>query len=352
MTKINIIDVTDHLYSNLKKYHITNDIIKIDDKVFNVSKNAYSNLVAYLNKKNISFTNDILCNLINEKCIICDLKINNCKISRGLVIVDTVCEHCRKKYNISSKNFVYKKKCKLESCDNTFFNFEKTDKFCSDGCLTKNRIISCKKNMVKYNKDNHWSKIKTESEVREIYKKIGNSGKNTKSKMSVIAWNKGKTMPIEYCEKNRISQLKFWNDLTNEERELRKERHRKIAFKNMEQYKHQTKIELKIENLLKDLINKKMIKSYKYSFILKNRQFDFVVNENIIIEVHGDYWHGNTSIPKFKNLTDRQKMKKLDDKIKEKLAKDNGYKYFYFWENDINNNFKKVENKILEIINE
>jgi len=82
---------------------------------------------------------------------------------------------------------------------------------------------------------------------------------------------------------------------------------------------------------------------FKYNFILNGKaQYDFLINDNIILEVHGDYWHGNPVF--YSTLNGRQEYKRIRDIEKEKLAIDNGYKYFVIWENDIkNNNWSKID---------
>jgi very-short-patch-repair endonuclease len=75
---------------------------------------------------------------------------------------------------------------------------------------------------------------------------------------------------------------------------------------------------------------------------------------NIIIEVDGDFWHGN---PKFYNenkgnLRDHQILKRKDDKIKEMLLIDSDYNIIRFWEDDIYHNFDYVKTIILKKIND
>lgn len=72
---------------------------------------------------------------------------------------------------------------------------------------------------------------------------------------------------------------------------------------------------------------------------------------NCIIECDGDYWHANPIVYEEigKKLSEKQRMKRLDDKIKNKIANDNGYKILRFWEHDINNNFEYVKSEILKI---
>lgn len=109
-----------------------------------------------------------------------------------------------------------------------------------------------------------------------------------------------------------------------------------------------TQIEEKVEQFLLEIGA-----NFKYSFILCNRQYDFVIiDKKCVIEVHGDFWHGNPL--KFgeglKELRMHQIMKRQDDKIKAKIANDAGYSYYEFWEHDIHNNWDVVKEKILEIV--
>jgi very-short-patch-repair endonuclease len=78
------------------------------------------------------------------------------------------------------------------------------------------------------------------------------------------------------------------------------------------------------------------------------REYDFLIlNTNILIEVDGDYWHGNTEI--FNEVSDFQKSVQENDKIKEEFAIKNGYEIIRFWGNDIKNKKEEVKNKMIEI---
>lgn len=181
-------------------------------------------------------------------------------------------------------------------------------------------------------KDKHWTK---KINKEEIYTK------RTKTRLSndlefnrkYVAWNKGKR---NIYSKDTIEKIR--NATINQMKNGRIKK---------------TSIEKKIESfLIENKIN------YKFSFILQKRQYDFILYDyNLIIEADGDYWHAN---PKFwdvnrndtskKQLYETQKMKILDDKIKNRIAKENNYNIFRFWEDDINNNFNMVEEKILNFI--
>ena len=98
----------------------------------------------------------------------------------------------------------------------------------------------------------------------------------------------------------------------------------------------ETKIEKIVENIL---INNKIdfIKQYKIYYNEKEYKykiFDFFISKNnILIEVDGDYWHGNPVF--FKNPNKTQKMAIKNDIFKNKLAVKKEYKLLRYWENEI-----------------
>jgi len=78
------------------------------------------------------------------------------------------------------------------------------------------------------------------------------------------------------------------------------------------------------------------------------REYDFLIlNTNVLIEVDGDYWHGNENI--FEELTDFQKSVQVNDEIKEKFANTKGYDVVRFWGSEVKKNSQDVKNKIKEI---
>ncbi|MFC4022813.1 endonuclease domain-containing protein [Oceanobacillus longus] len=86
--------------------------------------------------------------------------------------------------------------------------------------------------------------------------------------------------------------------------------------------------------------------NYRYSFILKQRQYDFLLLDyNVIVECDGDYWHAN---PKFFPIPqDWQVIRQETDLIKNEIA---GYVILRFWEDDILNNFQTVESAIYDLL--
>ena len=208
---------------------------------------------------------------------------------------------------------------------------------CGAKCAKSRKMIGCcsdrcyREKLTQRNesvKQNHWCNSSASIQIRD--KRIETRKKNDISQdRKYMPWNKGKTGVYSQAtiEKIRAATcLQFHREL----------------FKK-------TKIEKKVEDFLKELnVN------FKYSFILSRRQYDFLLKDiNVVIELHGDFWHGN---PAFWGegkhpLRDHQIMKRLDDSIKKRIANDNGYEYFEFWEYDIHNNWSTCVTKITEIIN-
>ena len=119
-----------------------------------------------------------------------------------------------------------------------------------------------------------------------------------------------------------------------------KEYYSLMGIKSVNKRPKKTKIEKETEKKLQELgIN------FKYNFILQNKaQYDFIINNNILLEVHGDFWHGNPNV--YNTLTERQVYKKQRDIVKQKLAEDNGYRYLVIWESEIKQNDWTILNEI------
>lgn len=85
---------------------------------------------------------------------------------------------------------------------------------------------------------------------------------------------------------------------------------------------------------------------YVYSSIMSKFQYDFKIkNERILIEVDGDYWHGNPNL--YKSFNDIQLKMKCRDKEKEEFAKAHNFKLLRIWVSELDN-----EDKLQGILNE
>lgn len=101
-------------------------------------------------------------------------------------------------------------------------------------------------------------------------------------------------------------------------------------------------LELKVQSYFEQL-KIVTIKQYKINVSSnKNKFYDlFIKEENLLIEINGDYWHAN---PKKFNENDfikypgkiiKAKEKWIEDEEKRKIAVQNGYRIIYFWEDEL-----------------
>lgn len=104
-----------------------------------------------------------------------------------------------------------------------------------------------------------------------------------------------------------------------------------------------------IEKMVANKLNENDIKYYFQYFLSRDnicKSYDFKIkNKDIFIEVDGDYWHGGPGTKKHFYKVDEVM---ANDKIKEEMARENGFSVIRLWESDI----KKNPNITIERLNE
>jgi len=106
------------------------------------------------------------------------------------------------------------------------------------------------------------------------------------------------------------------------------------------------------EKIFKKLLNElNILYQPQYFLYYENKKykiFDFLLKEkNILVEIDGDYWHGNPN--KFKKLNEQQIITQKNDFFKNELALKNGYKILRFWEDDLKKNKDFIKEKLLNL---
>ena len=153
-------------------------------------------------------------------------------------------------------------------------------------------------------------------------------------------------------------KLRYSKNLSNGQKRLMEKDHEKyIKNKTLAgKISHLSQLRKYQMNKIEKIVESEFIKLGlypKYSTILGYYQFDFGFKpDRILLEVQGDYWHGNPN--KFnadgsdgkRKLNDTQKEKICRDVKKAKFAIDNELKLYYIWEEDIMRGNFKVLNDI------
>lgn len=124
--------------------------------------------------------------------------------------------------------------------------------------------------------------------------------------------------------------------------------HRKVNQKQyMEGQKkkmtnNMTEPELKVEKMLKGLGI-----AYECQKILDDVIYDFYIPEHkVMVEVDGDYYHGNPAVYQEHQLNGMQLKNKKNDIYKDHLAKGLGYDVIRFWEKDINEKPRSIQKQL------
>lgn len=158
-----------------------------------------------------------------------------------------------------------------------------------------------------------------------------NRGKNISKALSGIEKSD------EHKENISKSSKKRWSD----PKEREKQRNRKVKWIKENGLNKKSKLEKYFTGLLDDLGIK-----YEPQYPVKGYLYDFfIINKNVLIEVDGDWFHFNEKI--HKQITSPiQENTIKNDKIKNQIAKDEGYILIRFWENEINNDLENVINKL------
>jgi very-short-patch-repair endonuclease len=107
-----------------------------------------------------------------------------------------------------------------------------------------------------------------------------------------------------------------------------------------------TKPEREFEKLMKEMSIE--CESQK---IIGGSIYDFYLPEyKMLVEIDGDYYHGNPTKYTKDQLNGMQKKNKLNDKEKDIQAKGFGYKIERVWEHDINKEYSSVRMRFTKLL--
>lgn len=253
--------------------------------------------------------------------------------------VEITCNECDKKFQITYYHIVDKKKYVCQVCNkkgnkNPFYGKKHTDR-------TKQSIANRNKGnkywIGKKHKESSKEKISKYWKGKQVGDKNPFYGKKHDGKTIQIIIEKTRMWreSLTDDDKKKLSKIhsESQKKLQKADPEVYRKNKQKAAYASAKNHKkyQMNNLEKDVQKVLKD-IGIEM----KYSVIFCHKQFDFgIKNKKILLEVHGDYWHGNPQI--YTELNNIQKANVEKDKHKAELAKKHGCKLFYIWEKDFRN---------------
>jgi very-short-patch-repair endonuclease len=239
------------------------------------------------------------------------------------------CEVCK-------ENIVYKYKTCSKECHSTLISDQLKDKPKPKGFMSKEHIEKISQS--------HLGKIIS----KETGNKISKSSKG-------ISRNKLRSSPMlgKKHSKSTIDKMSISAKISfdNGERPSIAQIGVKRSVETIEKIFKHRKIN-KLEKFVSYILDQNNIE-YTNQFFIKTKEgicksYDFKINnQNILLEIDGDYWHGGPSLNKYFYKLEEVKQ---NDLVKDQLAKDNNFILLRFWESDIYNQPNIIIDKIKELI--
>ena len=210
-------------------------------------------------------------------------------------------------------------------CNNEFDAFKhKNTRWCSKECYKKHITKDAK--IVKCNTcGTEIRRAKWQQRIKKNYCSVECANEGFRKKKVELKCNR--CNKIYYVPPCRTKKSKFCSTKCSALTNLDKINSRKPKHSG-------TKPELEFMEILDELNIK-----YKHQYSVQwkhgwKKWYDFcLLDYNILVEVDGVYWHGKNKVKS--ELNEQQMKTRSNDKLKNKLAKDNGYKLIRLWSDEL-----------------
>lgn len=241
-----------------------------------------------------------------------------------------------------------------------YYKLNKKCKKCGRPIIDKNKSGFCNHHRDRTGKNNpfYGKKHKRET-IEKAKRKLSKISKNLWQdpvyRQKVIA---GVSKPRkESFRKEQSERIKQWYQNNPEQREIRSE-HMKRSWADGKiepniNSMNESKLERELKKEIMRLLPNRNVR--KTTIRINKKWFypDVRVDEDIIIEFYGDYWHANPKIFKAENIFHHGLTAKQiwgNDKKRIKILEDSGFKVFIIWQDEYQNNKKEVINNLINKI--
>ena len=267
-------------------------------------------------------------------------------------MVDVKCDYCgktfkKKKSYIKKHNFC-SRKCygefrKIYYVGEKVHNSKPRNTYYCANC---NKEIQMLESTARYKKNIFCSKQCRFEYDSKVYKGVGNPNYK-KGNIKINCLNCGKEFERPAYQENRAKYCskkckdEYWSKVLSKTKEHRE----RLILQGIKAKKTQKNKFTKPEKIVYDYLNKNGIECIPQYPMYNMFVVDFFIPSlNIVIEVLGDYWHGNPSKYSFAELSETQLKHQKKDKIKKDFLLSKGHNVYMIWENDIYKNLDETMN--------